>query len=135
MGFTRITIIRRKAPNNNHVNKLLKWFGASLGLFSLRDKDSSCFRIFITLIHDKRATDEGLTSDEIAKRTNLTRGTVVHHLNKLIKGGMVINFENKYSLKVDKLSKLVDVVEEDILKTLQELRNVGEELDDMVGLH
>lgn len=134
MGFTRITIIRRQTPKKPHVNQMLKWFGASLGLFSLRDKDSSCFRIFIMLIHDKRGSDKGLTSDEIASRTNLSRGTVVHHLNKLMKGGMVINIENRYSLKVDRLSKLVDVVEEDILKTLDELRNVGEDLDEMVGL-
>ncbi|MFW6449793.1 MAG: hypothetical protein ACOCZ6_01955 [Nanoarchaeota archaeon] len=61
-----ITIIRLKKPRSNEINEELQWLGASLGLFNLRDKDKSCFRIFIELIKNARIRDEPLTSDQIA---------------------------------------------------------------------
>ena len=47
---TKITIIRIRKPAQSNINKELQWLGSSLGLFGLRDKDKSCFRIFIELI-------------------------------------------------------------------------------------
>ena len=48
--YQRITIIKSDKPKSHGLNQELQWFGASLGLFGLRDKDKSCFRIFIALI-------------------------------------------------------------------------------------
>lgn len=134
MGFTKITIIRTSRTSVPNINEQLKWFGASLGLFNLRDKDSSCFRIFIVLLKDLRSVRKGLSSDDIAGLTMLSRGTVVHHLNKLIESGLVINSGNKYFLKVDSLEELVDEVESNVLNSLNNLRVVGRELDKNLGL-
>ncbi len=78
MRFTRITIIRIKKPERDHINEELQFLGESLGLFSERDKDKSCFRIFIIMVKALKI-GQSLTSDEIAERSNLTRGTVIHH--------------------------------------------------------
>ncbi len=134
MGFTRITIIRTERAGYSGINERLKWFGASLGLFNLRDKDSSCFRIFIVLLEDLKKKDTGLSSDDIAVKTLLSRGTVVHHLNKLMESGIVVSVGNRYFLKVDTLEELVDAVEQDLLKSLQNLRKVGRDLDKNLGL-
>ena len=134
MRFTKITIIARKAPSQTNVNDLLKWFGASLGLFNLRDKDSSCFRIFVILVNDLRSGKIGLSSDEIAYKANLSRGTVVHHLNKLIESGLVVNADNKYFLKVNSLEELVFEVEDNITNYLENLKLVGRNLDEKIGL-
>ena len=72
MRFTRITIIRIKKPEQDHVNDELKYLGESLGLFSERDKDKSCFRIFIVLLKTLK-TGQRVTSDEIADKTNRSR--------------------------------------------------------------
>ncbi|MBU1975746.1 MAG: helix-turn-helix domain-containing protein, partial [Nanoarchaeota archaeon] len=113
MRFTRVTIIRITAPKHTDVNEELQWFGHSLGLFSVRDKDKSCFRIFITLIKSLKAR-KALTSDEIAAVTQLTRGTVVHHLNKLMESGIVVTEKNRYYLNVESLEDLVDLMEHNI---------------------
>ena len=132
MRFTRITIIKERVPERN-INDELQWFGASLGLFSLRDKDKSCFRIFIILLKSLK-TQKTLTSDELASATNLSRGTVIFHLNKLMEAGIVTQERSKYALNVENLKELVDLTEDNIKKTLDNLRVVAEDIDKRLGL-
>ncbi|MFP4424072.1 MAG: winged helix-turn-helix transcriptional regulator [Candidatus Woesearchaeota archaeon] len=131
--FQKITIVCSEKPTTTNINSKLQWFGTSLGLFTLRDKDKSYYRIFIELIkgakHKKR-----MTSDELAEQLHLSRGTVVHHLNKLIDAGIAIPYKNTYILRVDKLTELVDELEKDILESLKEIRSIAEELDSWLGL-
>lgn len=129
----RITIIRTKRPQLTSVNDELQWFGGSLGLFNLRDKDRSCFRIFIELVKAGQSQDI-ISSDELAARLALTRGTVVHHLNKLLEAGIIINNRNRYELRVNSLRALVQELENDMKKMYSELYPIAEELDEKLGL-
>ena len=133
MRFTRITIIRSTKPEKKDINKELQWFGGTLGLFNLRDKDKSCFRIFITLLKALKE-DQKLTSDEIAMRTKLSRGTVVHHLNKLMTSGIVISERNKYSLRMDNLEEMVEHIKRDVDEAWLKLREVAKDIDEKLGL-
>ncbi len=132
MQFKKITIIRAEIPNYIETNEQIQLFGGSLGLFNLRDKDKSCFRIFIVLL--KNIKKDGLTSDELALKTKLTRGTVVHHLNKLMDSGIVINHRNKYVINVDNIHGLIEVIKKNVNKTLDDLDVVAKELDKRLGL-
>jgi len=132
MRFTKITIVSMRKPADE-INEKLQWFGASLGLFGARDKDKSCFRIFIVLI--KNLKEEGpLSSDEIADRTGLTRGTVVHHINKMMSSGIVTAEKNGYQLKVDNLEQLTDVVKSNVDRAFESLSDVAKDLDKKLGL-
>ncbi|MBN1645999.1 ArsR family transcriptional regulator [Candidatus Woesearchaeota archaeon] len=133
MRFTRITIIRTIQPKDDSVNEDLKWLGSSLGLFNLRDKDKSCFRIFITLVRNLK-TKTGLTSDEIAMMTGLTRGTVVHHLNKMMASGIVFNERGKYYLTVENLEGLVELVQKNVNNTMEEIKKVAQHVDRKLNL-
>lgn len=128
----KVTILKiRKIPGEN-INQELQWLGNSLGLFSLRDKDSSCFRVFITLVRRARR-NEPLTSDEIAERLHLTRGTVVHHLNKLMNSGIVIKERSGYILRESNLRNLIRDVQRDIEGIFSELKEVAKEIDEKLG--
>lgn len=129
----RITIIRTRKPAEKNVNQELQWFGNSLGLFNLRDKDKSCFRIFIELLKAAKAK-RPLSSDELAYRLNLTRGTVIHHINKLMDSGIVVYDGKRYMLRVDNLKELVDEVEKDIERTCSDLKSIADEIDKRLGL-
>ncbi|MBW2991412.1 ArsR family transcriptional regulator [Candidatus Woesearchaeota archaeon] len=133
MRFTRITIIRSSQPEKKDINKELQWFGGTLGLFNLRDKDKSCFRIFITLLKALKENQK-LTSDEIAIRTGLTRGTVVHHLNKLMNSGIVIKERNRYILRMDNLEEMVEYIKRDVDEAWNKLREVARDIDEKLGL-
>jgi len=129
----RITIMSIRKPVQKNVNQELQWLGSSLGLFNLRDKDKSCFRVFIELIKNAKL-GKPLSSDEIAYSLGLSRGTVVHHLNKLLDFGIVIEAERGYILRVSNLRDLINEVEKDLERTLDELREMAEEIDKSLGL-
>jgi predicted transcriptional regulator len=133
MKFTKITIILNSKPKKADINQELQWFGASLGLFGLRDKDKSNFRIFITLLEALQKGEE-LTSDEIATRTELTRGTVIHHLNNLMSSGIVVSNKNKYVLRMDNLEGIVDYMKKDADAAWDRLREVAQNIDRKLGL-
>ena len=125
---TKITIIKIRKPVRSEINEELQWVGASLGLFNLRDKDRSCFRIFVELLKSSKIGN-GLSSDEIAFKSGLSRGTVIHHINKLIESGLVIVEERKYILREAKLEPLIDEVEKDVLRSLDGLRAIAKDID------
>lgn len=123
----RIVIIKNRLPKKQ-VNEELQWFGDSLGLFNIRDKDKSCFRVFLELI---KAAKQGkpLTSDEVAEKLNLSRGTVIHHINKMIESGIIIHQNNRYMLRVDNLSQLVQEIRKDVDRTIDDMREIAEDID------
>ncbi len=133
MRFRKITLIQASRPADATVNEQLQWLGGSLGLFNPRDKDKSCFRIFITLIKSTQHGQE-LSSDELARLTGLSRGTVVYHLNKLMGAGIVETYRGKYVLRVGQLQALIDKLEDDLRTTVAQLRKVAEDLDRRLGL-
>ena len=102
----KITIVTVRRSREDNINKELQWLGNSLGLFNLRDRDSSCFRVFITLVR-KAKRNEVMSSDEIAERLHLTRGTVVHHLTKLMNAGIVVRESGGYLLRENNLRDVI----------------------------
>ena len=131
--YHRLTIIRHELPASGDVNDVLQWFATSLGLFSLRDKDRSTYRIFIELLKAARQRKE-LSSDQLAEKLGLSRATVIHHLNKLHESGIIRSSRNRYRLRVRNLTFLVDEIEKDIKRTLEDLKEVAGDLDQRMGL-
>jgi len=131
--MTKITIIKLSRPVKRDLNHELQWLGLSLGLFNTRDKDKSCFRIFIELLKSAKQ-QESLTSDELGEKLSLTRGTIIHHIDKLMDSGLVIHEKNKYLLRVEKLSSLIEEVEKDLERTTKNLKQVAHDIDNWLGL-
>jgi len=154
VSFRRITIVRTRMPPieqprnisstiessnqeegkaQHEVNTELQWFCSSLGLFGLRDKDKSCFRIFVELL--KGAKEKTfISSSEIGLRTGLARGTVIHHLKNMMASGIIISTAKGYRLRVDNLEKLIDEIERDAANACGQLRLVAKKIDEGVGL-
>lgn len=122
--FKRLTIVKVRSPDDS-LNSEVQWISESLGLFSQRDKDKSCFRLFVALLQAKRS----LTSDELAYKLNLSRATVIHHLNKLISAGLVIIDNNKYILREKNLELSLKRIKDDILSTLEEIESEAKLID------
>jgi len=129
----RITIIRIRKPSRTTLNEELQWFGNSLGLFNLRDRDKSCFRVFLELLKAAKMRHP-MSSDEIANNLNLSRGTVVHHINNLIERGMVSQIRQKYALREPTLQELMQDLKKDSANMYDELENAAERIDELLGL-
>ncbi|HLC46996.1 MAG TPA: helix-turn-helix domain-containing protein [Candidatus Nanoarchaeia archaeon] len=129
----RVTLIQYRKPHVKNINEELQYLGNSLGLFGERDKDRSCFRVFIELLKSARQ-NKGMSSDEIAARTKLSRGTVVHHLTKLIESGLVVSHESRYFLRAGTLGASLEEVQKDINRTVEDLKAIAEAIDKELGL-
>lgn len=128
----KVTILKvRRTPTEN-VNQELQWLGNSLGLFNQRDKDSSCFRVFIILVKKARR-NEPLSSDDIAEQLHLSRGTVVHHLTKLMGAGIVIREKEGYLVRETLLQEVVRDIQKDVEGIFRELQDVAKEIDERLG--
>ena len=129
----KITIVNVRKPSQRNVNYELQWLGTSLGLFNIRDKDKSCFRIFLELLKAAKAKTP-MNSDELAAKLGLSRGTVIHHITRLMESGLVVHEKNKYMLRVDNLNLLISELEKDVQRTLGDLKEVASSIDDWIGL-
>jgi len=129
----KITIVKISRPLKREINEELQWLGNSLGLFSIRDKDKSCFRIFIELLKAAK-NREPLSSDEIAERLDLSRGTVIHHINKLMESGLVTRIKNKYMLRVEDMETLIEELRRDFERAYHNLKQVAIDVDRSLGL-
>ena len=89
--------------------------------------------MFIVLVKSLKA-NKPLTSDEIAELTKLTRGTVVFHLNRLMQAGIVTGERNRYMLNVSNLEELVNLVENNLKKTFEDLREIARDIDERLEL-
>jgi len=126
--YQRITIITSRKPVRPTLNDELRWLGTSLGLFGERDKDKSAFRVFLELLKAARK-GRALSSDELAEMLALTRGTVVHHLNKLMGAGIVVHDGRRYWLRDPRLEVLLEELRKDIDRMLDTLKNAAHEID------
>ena len=133
MFVEKITIIRFRKPSKTTLNEELQWFGNSLGLFNLRDKDKSCFRVFIELLKAAKMQNP-LSSDDIAQKLDLTRATVLHHINNLMERGMVLQIREGYVLREARLKDLMEDLRHDSEKAYEDLERVAEQIDAMIGL-
>ena len=115
--MVKITVVRVRKPKEQDINDELQWVSRSLGLFSERDKEKSCYRIFLALLKEHKP----MSSEDLADFTNLSRATVLHHMNKLIESGVVVSEHERYLLR-DDVDKLIDDIEADIISTLNEVR-------------
>ena len=127
--FKRITIVKLRIPEKT-LNPEIQWLSESLGLFSDRDKDRSCFRMFLTILQAKKP----LTSDELAFQLNLSRATVIHHLEKLISAGLVVAEDNKYSLRSKNLEATLKKMKFDVLSAYEEMEEIAKEIDKKLNL-
>lgn len=128
MAVDRVTIINVEAPENADLNAELQWLGATLGLFGRRDKDSSCFRIFITLVRAAQH-EKTLSSDQIAQHCKLSRGTVVHHLNRLRDTGLIQPATQGYRLSATSMEESLNQLENELQDMISLMRAVAKDID------
>lgn len=120
-------------PLKKDLDMDIEWICRCFGFLEPKDKERTCAKIFRMLLESSR---EGisLSSDEVAGRIGTTRGTVVHHLNRLIRAGLVIRERNRYRLRMRSLGKTIEEVEKDIIRVLNGMKDVAFEIDDELKL-
>jgi len=122
----------RKPPTIEYETDL-EWICRTFGFLESRDKKKTAFLIFKALV-EATVHNKGLTSDELAEKVGLTRGTMIHHLNKMMKSGLVIFHEGEYKLRERSIKNTVEEIQRDLTRLFENLVEVAQTLDRTLGL-
>ena len=126
-------IIDVKMPSTTDLGSDVEWFCKCFGFLESRDKEKTAWKIFKALLEVTKE-GKGLSSDELAEKVGLTRGTMVHHLNKLTKSGLVIRREGRYELRGRSLQRTVREIKRDIERIFENVEQVAEGVDKNLDL-
>ncbi len=131
MRRLEIMIVRR--PRQLGINEELQWFGSCLGLFGDRDKDKSCFRVFLELVKAAKQR-RVLSSDELGALLRLSRPTIIHHIHTLEERGLVVQERSKYVLRTETLEQTLHLLKQDMTRALDDLEHAAREIDRIMEL-
>ncbi|MCW4046995.1 MAG: helix-turn-helix domain-containing protein [Candidatus Bathyarchaeota archaeon] len=132
-SLAEYVLLSVRKPSTVEYETDLEWICRTFGFLESRDKQKTAYFILKNLI-EAAAHNDGLTSDELAEKLSLTRGTMVHHLNKMMKSGLVIFHEGKYKLRERSLKNTVEEIQRDIERLFENIIGVAESVDKTLGL-
>ncbi len=128
-----LTIKKLKPLSKRNVEKDLEWLCDSFGIIRERDKEKTGFKIFKILLESMKEGGS-LKINEITEKIKLSRTAVIHHLRYMEESGIVIERNRNYELRVTSLHKIVDEIEKDILRSIEEIRKVARDIDEDLGI-
>ena len=128
-----ITVKKVRSPAPGNINDDIDFICKSFGYFSLRDKQDTAGKIFRLFVKECCSNIEGLTSDDIAENLDISRGSVVHHLNNFIKTGLVVKENNLYRLRSSSVQKAMEEVLLDINRIFTQINKIAVDIDEKLG--
>ena len=131
--LNQFVIRKLKETTEKNLNEDIKWLCNSLGFMTPRDQDETAFKILKSLIKSAE-NEKGLTSDELTKQVEPTIGSVIYHLKKLMKAGLVVKLESKYELRMNSLLTTINEIQKNINVTLEDIKKVAKDIDNKIGL-
>lgn len=127
-------VVRKlRDPTEKDLDEDIEWVCNSLGFITPRDQDKTSFRILKALIKSAKE-GKGLTSEELTKKVEPTIGSVIYHLKKLMKAGLVVKLESTYELRMHSLLSTINEIEKDINITLEGIKKISGDIDKEIGL-
>jgi predicted transcriptional regulator len=121
-----------RIPSTEDYEADVEWFCKCFGFLESRDKEKTASRIFKALLESVK--QKGLSSDELAEKMGLTRGTMVHHLNKMIQNGLAVHREGRYELRSMSLQRTVQEVKRDIERVFANIEHIAKSIDENLNL-
>lgn len=132
-ALRQYTIRQLKELTEKNVDSDIEWVCNSLGFISSRDQDRTANRILKALI--KSAKDgKGKTSEELTREVEPTIGSVIYHLKKLMKAGLVAKPGSLYELRMNSLLTTIETIEKEITINISNIKRIARDIDDSVGL-
>ena len=129
----QFTVKKLREPVEEQLDEDIEWVCNSLGFVTLRDQDKTAFRILKALINSAKER-EGLTSEELAEFVEPTIGSVIYHLKKLMRAGLVVKLNSNYELRMNSFLKTIEEIEREIFMALTDIKKIAKDIDNKVGL-
>lgn len=120
-----LVIRQTRRPLQRDFNEQFGWLCSTLG-FDSEAKNAA----YIILRRIMRNANEGVTTAELVEELHSSRGTVVHHLNKLLRAGLIIRSGRRYVLRERNLEATIEEMKKDIERLFDELERIASQIDE-----
>lgn len=129
----KIVIKRVERPFSGSFEKEFEWLCRSLGFLEPIDKGKIASGIFRAVVV---ATEKGdpLTSNQIAEKVDMSRGSVVNHLNNLQRSGLVVRNGRQYLARSRSMFHTIEEIEEDIDRIFSRMKRIAKDIDEEFGI-
>ena len=132
-SLRQFNIKKLKEPTEQNTDKDIEWVCGSLGFITPRDQEKTAYVILKAIIKSAKKK-KGMTSEELNKLVEPTRGSVIYHLKRLIKSGLVVKIGSAYELKMNSLTNTIEEMRKQTNLVLDDIQKVAEDIDEAVGL-
>ena len=129
----QFTVKKLREPVEKKLDEDIEWVCNSFGFLTPRDQDKTAYKILKALIKSAKK-GEGLTSEALTEHVEPTVGSVIYHLKKMIKAGLVVKLDSTYELRMNSFLKTIDEIEKEIVNTLGDIKKIAKDIDNTVGL-
>ena len=75
-----------------------------------------------------------MTSEELTKVVEPTIGSVIYHLKKLMKSGLVIKIGSIYELRMNSLLSTIEEIQKEIDFAVEDIKSIAKDIDHAIGL-
>ncbi|MBU0662638.1 helix-turn-helix domain-containing protein [Candidatus Micrarchaeota archaeon] len=129
----KIVVRRVERPFSGRPMDDLDWICQSLGFFETIDKDKTASAVFKEIV---TSTDKGeaLTSTALATRVGMSRGSVINHLNNLLRAGLITRDGRFYSARSRSMFRTIEEIEEDIDRVFEAMKRRARSIDREFGI-
>ncbi|MDW8048169.1 MAG: ArsR family transcriptional regulator [Nitrososphaerota archaeon] len=131
--LARYIILDIRVPTHADYEADIEWICRCFGFLEARDKEKTASKIFRIMLEAMRE-GRGLTSDEVAEAVGMTRGTVVHHLNRMIGSGLIVRRAGQYELRGLSLQRTVQEIRKDVNRVLDNAEQVAKSIDEALRI-
>ncbi len=132
-GSFKIIVRKVERPFSASLDKELEWICMSLGFFEPIDREKTAAALFKEVV---RAAEKSrpVTSTALAKRVDMSRGSVINHLNRLQRSGLVVREGRFYLPRSKSIFRTVQEIEEDIDRIFQKMKETARQIDEEFGI-
>ncbi len=124
-----IIIKERRMPEREEVEDLMEWVCECLGLVKGRDTDKTSAKLLMCFLRHSMK-NESATPEIMASELNLSRSTVIHHLQKYVKSGLIIRTSKGYELRERTLEETLAEIEKDVEREFERIRKIARKIDE-----
>ncbi|MDO8634000.1 MAG: helix-turn-helix domain-containing protein [archaeon] len=128
----KIVIKRVEKPFSHDPFAELDWICQSFGFFEPIARGKTASSVFKEVVKGSEA-QKPLTSTFLAKRLEMSRGSIINHLNNLQRSGLIVRQGRSYFPRSSSMLRTIEEIEEDIERIFQKMKKTAQELDRELG--
>ena len=129
----QIILRNLEKPQIKSLEEDLLWFCDSFGFSSGRDTENTANKIILSLL-EKLSNDELSSSEFLAEDLDMKISRINHHLRNLNDSGLLYRKKRLIYLRGGSLKAAVKEMRKDSERMFDELENIAEEIDSVMGL-